>query len=268
MQLGLFYFSFASWSNFTRVDIISALHEEKVIFKVIETKTNKKTPTLRTSIFNWFHLTRFKSKQLDVFRSHDRISPLRVLSQQRTLTKRKKVRHPRYTHTHTRVRREQQRERERRHAERRNVRRISSLENSTGVVSSFTNTRSTSERVERTSGRGTLPNERTNSWKRFKAAARRYGGGKYVRYHHEKWYWCHEACERASERYPLGSRAIFVPGVRTRWKQSRRFNFGRRCNITVPSEIETQPLRRQPSPLAFLVLGLLASRYTPPTDPF
>lgn len=30
--------------------------------------------------------------------------------------------------------------------------------------------------------------------------------------------------------------------IRARWKQSKRFNFGRRCNITVPSEMESQPL--------------------------
>lgn len=31
------------------------------------------------------------------------------------------------------------------------------------------------------------------------------------------------------------------PSIRARWKQSKRFNFGRRCNITVPSEMESQP---------------------------
>ena len=32
------------------------------------------------------------------------------------------------------------------------------------------------------------------------------------------------------------------PSIRARWKQSKRFNFRRHCNITVLSEMESQPL--------------------------
>ena len=47
-----------------------------------------------------------------------------------------------------------------------------------------------------------------------------------------------------------------APAIRTRWKQSKRFNFGRRCNITVPSEIETRnPYVASPRRCPVLVHG-------------
>ena len=75
---------------------------------------------------------------------------------------------------------------------------------------------------------------------------------------HGTFKWCGGSVSREMYSYVF---PLHAPAIRTRWKQSKRFNFGRRCNITVPSEIETRnPYVASPRRCPF--------SYTAITDPF